>query len=125
MKLPGGDTFLAAVAELGRIQREIVLVSAAERDGWRRDLIELRRALQAQITLVSQTIDERAADDALREALNQMRSKVALHQANWPAVAIDRADPAYRASVQDVRAANNAFMALAERARSEPRASDQ
>lgn len=123
----GEDAFRAAVAELGRIQSDIVAASCSDHDGWRRDLIALRRTLQAQMTMLSQLIDGGDVDTPaeLREALNRMRSKVALHQANWPAVAIDRDHPDYRASVQNVRDANAEFIAVAGRTPPPSRPTDQ
>ncbi len=46
-------------------------------------------------------------------ALSAMRSAVALHQVEWPAVAIDVADPAYKESVGKLRAQGVAFTATA------------
>jgi hypothetical protein len=44
-----------------------------------------------------------------------MRSALALHQANWPAVSIDPSNPDYAQSTANVRAANRVFIDLARR----------
>ena len=55
------------------------------------------------------------AGDALAKGLSAMRSAIALHQAEWPAVAIDTESQAYRAAVRTLRAATREFHAVANR----------
>jgi hypothetical protein len=45
-----------------------------------------------------------------RRKFSQMRSAAAMHQADWPAVRLDEADPEYRRSVRAVRDANREFV---------------
>jgi hypothetical protein len=111
----------SALTELERIQAAMAGLSSSDGDDWRRDLIALRRELQVKIAELSE-VAERC--DALRERsgpghdfwdkLARMRATVALHQARWPAVAIDQANPDYQQSIAGVRAANRAFVALAK-----------
>ena len=111
----------SALTELERIQGAMAGLSSSAGADWRRDLINLRRQLQAQITELGEVADR---CDALRERTGpgqdfwdrfaKMRATVALHQARWPAVAIDQADPAYQQSIAAVRAANKTFVSLAK-----------
>ena len=111
----------SALTELERIQGAMAGLSSSAGVDWRRDLINLRRQLQAQITELGE-VAKRC--DALRERVGpgqdfwdrfaKMRATVALHQARWPAVAIDQSDPGYQQSIAGVRAANRAFVALAK-----------
>lgn len=107
-----------AIAELASIHQSIVALDRRTDDGWRRELIALRRRLQQQtqtVTTFVETLDpNRDETRRLRAALGRMRTGVALHQASWPAVAIDRTDPRYRDSVVGLRAAYKDFVALAE-----------
>ena len=114
------QAFRESVAELERVQAAMARVSNSGGENWKREFIELRRQLQAQIGLVA-----RAASDCRRlttsdvardiqESLSRMRTAVALHQANWPAVSIVPADPGYIESSASVRAANRAFIDLAQ-----------
>ena len=108
------DALRLAADELARIHAEIVALSKRSDDSWRRELIALRRRLQQKIVDVSQLVETLPEGEGLRQlraALSRMRSNVALHQANWPAVAIDRGDAGYKSSVSEVRAANTDFLA--------------
>src|SRR5688572_10161361 len=87
---------------------------------WKQEFIEMRRQLQLQLTTVVHAADRcekiKRNPDAtaqLREGWTKMRSALALHQANWPAVKIDRSDPGYIESVSRTRATNWAFVELA------------
>ena len=92
-------------------------------DGWKREFVGLRRELQALLSDLGGQSNELAGTglDAktsalFRECLVQMRHKLALHQADWPVVHIESDSPAYRASVEGVRDANQKFLAVADRA---------
>jgi hypothetical protein len=115
------QAFREAVAELERVQAAMADVTNSGGENWKREFIDLRRQLQAQIGQVARaasacrglaTSDVLARD--IQEALSRMRTAVALHQANWPAVSIDPADPGYIKSSASVRAANRAFIDLAQ-----------
>lgn len=87
---------------------------------WKREFIEMRRQLQSQLVTVVAAADRCAqiksnpeSATKLREGWTKMRSTLALHQANWPAVRIDQDDPGYRDSVNKTRATNWAFVDLA------------
>jgi len=87
---------------------------------WKREFIDMRRQLQLQLTEVATAADKCSeikrqpeASIKLREGWTRMRSTLALHQANWPAVKIDREHPGYIDSVSKTRATNWAFVELA------------
>jgi hypothetical protein len=111
----------SALTELERIQSAMAGLSTSDLTEWRRELINLRRQLQLQITELGEVAERcdglhRRSDlgHDFWENFAKMRTAVALHQARWPAVAIDQADPAYQQSIAGVRAANRAFVALAK-----------
>ncbi len=112
-----------AVAKLAMLQRSLAALSGGDENqaNWRHQHIDYRRDLQAQIGTISSlaaTIDGLAPDDrsALGDALSRMRTALALHQADWPAVSIRPNDLLYRQSVQRVRIANEAFAKVASMA---------
>ena len=114
------EPFRQAFSELVRIQAAIVDVTKAADADWRRQLIQLRRRAQTQMSDVAHALDQcriLSADTGigreLREALSKMRSTLALHQANWSAVAIDPLNPDFVRSTAAVRAANRHFINLA------------
>ena len=113
----------ALEAALNRFEavRETIARTSGEGAGdWRKTLIGLRRELQdgagEMRTLLSDYEanggDKQVCADFAR-ALSAMRSAVALHQVEWPAVAIDVTDLAYRDSVGKLRAQGVAFTATA------------
>lgn len=116
------QTFSDALADLERILTAMADTSRRTDPNWKREFIEMRRQLQLKLTAVATAadrcekikIDTKAAAE-LREGWTRMRSALALHQANWPAVRIDRADPGYVDSVRKTRATNGAFVELARK----------
>ena len=96
---------------------------------WKREFIDMRRQLQLQLTAVVTAADQCGeikrqpeAATKLREGWTRMRSSLALHQANWPAVRIDREHPGYIDSVSKTRATNWAFVELARQVIAEVKA---
>jgi hypothetical protein len=99
-----------------RTQDRIVTNSAATGADWRRTLINLRRQLQDSLVGMRAALracEVAGADAALcrdfASALSEMRSALALHQAQWPAVAIDTADANYQRSLQDLLRSESGF----------------
>jgi hypothetical protein len=95
---------------------------------WKKEFIEMRRQLQVQLTAVAAAADRcnqiksnPEAASQLREGWTKMRSALALHQANWPAVRIDRENPGYIDSVSKTRTTNWAFVELARKIITETR----
>ena len=86
-------------SDFERTQNRIVANSAATDADWRRTLISLRRQLQD--SLVGMRMALRACEVAGADAAGC--------QAQWPAVAIDTADAAYRRSAQDLGRAGIGF----------------
>lgn len=102
----------AALAELRDIHRLIVATTQEQADGWRHDLVRLRRNLAEKlgelIPLVRDSDPGRdsPAFDAFRKALSALRTAVAEHQGRWPAVLLDLSDPSYGTSLARVREAH-------------------
>lgn len=80
-------------------------------------LVELRRKLAVQFGRTSEAgrriveapqYQHFAAE--FRERIGQMRSTLATHQANWPAVSIDNRNSAYQQSLADFRRARHGFL---------------
>ena len=114
------QAFSDALADLERILKAMAETSKRTDEAWKKEFIEMRRQLQLQLAVVASAADQCAQIKSnpesaakLREGWTKMRSALALHQANWPAVRIDRADPAYLESVNKTRATNWTFVELA------------
>jgi hypothetical protein len=85
-------------------------------DDKRSELVNLRRRLAEQMAVVSKAAetDPKLLGDALlafefRSKFSAMRSAIASHQANWPAVKIDHADPRFRQSAASAVRADKEF----------------
>ena len=114
------QVFSDSLTELERVLSRMADMSKRADDGWKKDFIEMRRQLQMQLTTVTNAANacekiniDSVASAKLRDGWTRMRSALALHQANWPAVKIDRNDPDYQESVSKTRATNWAFVELA------------
>lgn len=103
-------------SDFERTQNRIVANSAATDADWRRTLVSLRKQMQDSLVGMRTALracevagaDAAACRDFAR-ALSEMRSVLTLHQAQWPAVAIDTVDAAYQRSVQDLQRAGGKF----------------
>jgi hypothetical protein len=111
-----------AVASWKETRSELARLSTQQLDDWRLKTVRLRRALQEQIGLIGAAMNEldtatQAFDEfvTLRRALSTVRSQLAMHQAQWPAVAIQPEDRQYKASAASLRQANDVFAEAAER----------
>lgn len=81
------------------------------------ELVKLRREYAEQIGKLSGAIE---ADEGLaantdlrsefRKRFSEMRSALALHQANWPAISMDENPVAYRASAMNVSKLQGGFL---------------
>lgn len=102
------DAFAKIVGDL----RAISMRSDTDRRG---ELIALRRQLGGQIVRLRETgaatFTDAVLSDEFRSRLSKVQSLMALHQAKWPAVAIDEDDAAYRGSAQQLADANHGFIA--------------
>lgn len=108
---------LQEIAVMERIQAEIAAVTGRSDQERKHELVKLRRLLSEQIGRVS-VAGEAIFGDAVaphltaeyRARLSAMRSAIALHQANWPAVSLDSADAGFTRSVLAARSAKDAFI---------------
>lgn len=98
------------------IQRDIVDNSASKKPAWKSQLIQLRRDLQNQLAQIREALKtcEAAGADAvscraLASEISKLRSAIASHQADWPAVIIDVDSPAYKASLARLRDVSAGF----------------
>lgn len=98
------------------IQRDILNNSAASDANWKLTLISLRRDLQNRLGLMREALkacETRGADPercrTLDHELSKLRSAIAGHQADWPAVIIDVENPAYKESLAKLRDVSAAF----------------
>jgi hypothetical protein len=106
------------IDDMAGIQRELGEVALeARKDAARRPaVIVMRRRFAESIVQVSGALDQDArlqSDPALanefRQRLSEMRSKVAVFQAKWPASLLDSNDPAFESSATALKASNRAF----------------
>jgi hypothetical protein len=80
----------------------------------RSELIKLRRSLSDHIGRMrdvgSRAFTDTVLTDEFRSRLSTVLNVVSMHQANWPAVAIDEREATYRDSAAAVAASNRAFI---------------
>jgi len=106
------EAFKAALNELEAAQAELRgIVHTGQEGWWRNELVRKRRAMAMLVSRLAEQLDdfERQADRAMptagiREKLSEFRSALAMHQATYPVVVIERNDNAYRRSVDQVGA---------------------
>jgi hypothetical protein len=102
----------AAAEALRQLQQRASAATAARADGWRHDVVQTRREIAMAIgDLVAMTrgwtppTEAEPAHAAFRRSVDDVRRALAMHQALWPAVSIDSAQPAFQASVGELRGA--------------------
>ncbi len=98
-------------------------------EDWRKRYVALRRKAQMAIQSIADAGEAcfrtgicRHLETDYRNALNGMRARIAMHQAEWPVVVVDPNDPAYRESVSQAVAAVQAFEEVVSRMVSSGRA---
>lgn len=106
----------ASFEEFERLQSSFAQNSGQQDPNWRRNLIGLRRELQDSLIAIRAALQNLEGDQGhsaatlqLASALSSIRSAIALHQAEWPAVAIDTSDAGYRLAAKELRSATKAF----------------
>lgn len=86
----------------------------------RSQAVKLRLLMAHHLTAISSLGDQAFDGDTrhgpFRSEFAKMRSHMALHHASWPIVAIDLEDPAYLASVKDLRKSNERFIGWVKQA---------
>ena len=107
--------FEDAVARIEQIDRDIALIVDRRPEGWRHELIRLRRKLadavgDATLAMTKLKTCSPSQLHFLRESLSAFRHALALHQANHPASLIDKTND-YERSNDLVRQANRKFVA--------------
>lgn len=82
-------------------------------DGWKKRSIAQRRETQELFSNWRSALEAADKDKSgqARDAFSKMRSAIALHQAEWPVVAIDLDDPEYQRSVKNIQTLNSACIA--------------
>jgi len=107
-----------ALDGLEALHAEIAAITARTDENRKRELVEKRRALSTQLGTVAALADGAimATGDAeltlaYRSRLSNLRSKMAMHQADWPAVRLGEGGEAFRASARRMREANRDFIA--------------
>ena len=100
------------LAEVQLLHRQIAAASSAGTDGWRQEVVRLRRRMAEQIGALIPLVSagrpgsDTPQFDGFRKAVSRFRTAVAEHQAQWPAVLLDARDPAYVESVTRLRSAH-------------------
>ena len=106
------------IDEMVEVQRALgeAALEARKDPARRQTVIAMRRRFAEAIVRVSGAADEDerlGADPALaqefRQRFSDMRSRIAVFQAKWPASLLDSRDPAFEASANALRASNRAF----------------
>jgi hypothetical protein len=114
----------ACMTDLAILQRELKAMNhiqeqltaiAQRRDQERKiEMVKLRRMLADQIGVVAQAgrtaLPDQDVHNEFRSRLSVMRSAIALHQAEWPAVKLDNAPEEYSRSAKRVQKARDDFL---------------
>ena len=111
-------TIAQLVAELDaleNLQARLAAIATRTDSERRYELIQLRKKLSGQITIMGHLSESlfAGAPDKLaefRRHYSAMRSVTALHQAEWPAVRLGDVDDLYRQSALRVSTANGVFV---------------
>jgi hypothetical protein len=106
----------AALRDLHATHRAIGGVTGGQAEGWRLELVRLRRALAEKIGLLSNGLNQwspppeaAAFHAALRRDLSALRASLAEHQARWPAVSVDIEAPDHVRSQMILQSAHDAL----------------
>jgi hypothetical protein len=107
---------LSELRTLERIQADLTQLAGRYDEARKGQTVDLRRQLAHQMGVLSelgrQTLSAPADQELyadFRTRLSAMRNAIALHQAEWPAVALDQAPQEYLQSAQRVLKAKEAF----------------
>lgn len=106
-----------ALEEFQNAERILQRISQEEKEDWRLQLVQQRRAVALCLTQISTVLADLDQDPGqsvpesgdTRSKLSTFRAALATHQASFPAVTITRQDSAYRNSANAVRAASVDF----------------
>lgn len=109
----------ALVDELRILQQRVSSATQRQQPDWRFEVVSARRDIAARIgelaTLARQwPVPKHAAalNSAFTECVGNVRRALALHQAKWPAIAIDSANRDFQASVSEIRTAYDQLLSL-------------
>lgn len=107
----------SAIAEFERMVANLREIASRQDEDRRADLVRLRRGLASHIQVIREAgaaAFGTAFDDPLarefRSRLSTVQSAIATHQANWPAVSIDRSNADFLKSSAHVAQTNRAFI---------------
>jgi hypothetical protein len=109
-------TLLRELRTLEQIQAALAQLSRRQDEARKAETVVLRRQLAQQLgilgeagrTALSSPDDQQLYSD-YRQRLSAMRTAIALHQSEWPAVSLDNAPEAYHVSAQRVLKAAQDF----------------
>lgn len=107
----------AALAKLEAVQSALEKIAARTDEGRRRELIQLRRDLTAQIGEIGglaeplfATLADPEISHTYRDKFSRMRSATAMHQASWPAARLELSDNSHKQSANAADVANRNFV---------------
>lgn len=110
-----------ALANYVKAHEEMHSILAESEEGWRKRYLALRRRMAdhvAALIKLADTLQSAGVDPLLvsefKARLSRLRHCIALHQSEWPVVAIDPRDTAYRASLQRLSDARTALVMSAD-----------
>lgn len=109
----------ALVDDLRQLQQRVSTATLRQLPDWRFEVVSARRDIAARIGELSTLARQRAAPEtaiainaAFIDSIGNVRRALALHQAQWPAIAIDSTNPKFQSSVSEIRAAYDQLLAL-------------
>ncbi|NJS13266.1 MAG: hypothetical protein HC788_00195 [Sphingopyxis sp.] len=110
------DALLRELQILEQIQTRLAHMATRQDNARKAETVALRRELSKQIGILGEagraTLGQSADAefyDEYRKRLSAMRTAIALHQSEWPAISLDETAEGYRLSVQRVLKARENF----------------
>lgn len=104
------------VQKLERIFSKLEDAAASQSDS-RQEIVDLRKSLSLQLPMVTKAaslyfsaVQQPTLESEFRQRLSSLRATVALHQANWPAIKIDRGHLDYLESAKSVASARRTLV---------------
>ena len=122
-----GGTLRNALDRVEAVQAKMKLATARTDHERKLEIVNLRRELSIEMGRLSEAAQREpwfASDPGLaaefRARLSAMRSTLALHQSNWPAVSLDEVTNEYWLSTEKMRSASRDFMSWTRAQLSKP-----
>jgi len=118
--MTGGNDLRTIIVRIESIQAELKRATSRTDHERKLEVVNLRRTLAIELGRLGEAFRDSpfTADPAkafeFRTRFSAMRSALALHQSQWPAVKLDQPTPEYFRSVESVRRTSGEFIEWAK-----------